>query len=132
EDVAVPVQRLASTCAGLQELFSANGYADAVIFGHAKDGNIHFLLTDRFEGDESLTRYNNFTDDMVDLILSAEGNLKAEHGTGRAMAPFVRRQYGDELYAVMQELKKAIDPRSEERRVGKGRRSRTRQQRADI
>ena len=111
EDVAVPVQRLASTCAGLQELFSANGYADAVIFGHAKDGNIHFLLTDRFEGDESLTRYNNFTDDMVDLILSAEGNLKAEHGTGRAMAPFVRRQYGDELYAVMQELKKVIDPR---------------------
>ena len=111
EDVAVPVERLASTCAGLQELFDANGYADAVIFGHAKDGNIHFLLTDRFEGEDSLGRYNNFTDDMVDLILGAEGNLKAEHGTGRAMAPFVRRQYGDELYEVMQELKKAIDPR---------------------
>src|SRR5699024_568370 len=52
-----------------------------------------------------------FTDDMVDLVLDAEGNLKAEHGTGRAMAPFVRRQYGGELYEVMQELKKAIDPR---------------------
>ncbi|MFH0411807.1 FAD-binding and (Fe-S)-binding domain-containing protein [Corynebacterium sp. L4756] len=111
EDVAVPVERLANTCAGLQELFDANGYAEAVIFGHAKDGNIHFLLTDRFEGEENLARYNSFTDGMVDLILGAEGNLKAEHGTGRAMAPFVRRQYGDELYDVMQELKKAIDPR---------------------
>ena len=111
EDVAVPVERLANTCAGLQELFDSNGYEEAVIFGHAKDGNIHFLLTDRFEGEGNLKRYNSFTDDMVDLILSAEGNLKAEHGTGRAMAPFVRRQYGDELYEVMQELKQAIDPR---------------------
>ena len=110
EDVAVPVERLANTCAGLQDLFNANGYDEAVIFGHAKDGNIHFLLTDRFEGEENLKRYNNFTDEMVDLILGAEGNLKAEHGTGRAMAPFVRRQYGDELYEVMQELKKAVDP----------------------
>ena len=111
EDVAVPVERLAATCAGLQDLFNANGYDDAVIFGHAKDGNIHFLLTDRFEGEKNLSRYNKFTDDMVDLVLDAEGNLKAEHGTGRAMAPFVRRQYGGELYEVMQELKKAIDPR---------------------
>src|SRR5699024_8714759 len=111
EDVAVPVERLAATCAGLQDLFNANGYDEAVIFGHAKDGNIHFLLTDRFEGEKNLSRYNKFTDDMVDLVLDAEGNLKAEHGTGRAMAPFVRRQYGDELYEVMQELKKAIDPR---------------------
>ena len=46
----------------------------------------------------------------MDLVLSAEGNLKAEHGTGRAMAPYVRRQYGDELYEVMQELKRACDP----------------------
>ena len=92
-------------------MINANGYDDAVIFGHAKDGNIHFLLTDRFEGEKNLSRYNKFTDDMVDLVLDAEGNLKAEHGTGRAMTPFVRRQYGDELYEVMQELKKAIDPR---------------------
>ncbi|AWB81373.1 FAD-binding oxidoreductase [Corynebacterium yudongzhengii] len=110
EDVAVPVDKLADTCQHLSELFDQHAYRDAVIFGHAKDGNIHFLLNDRFAGEEALNRYNAFNDAMVDLVLGHGGNLKAEHGTGRAMAPYVRRQYGDELYAVMQELKAACDP----------------------
>lgn len=110
EDVVVPVERLADTCEGLQELFGRFGYRDSVIFGHAKDGNIHFMLTDRFEGATALGRFEGFTDAMVDLVLDAGGNLKAEHGTGRAMAPFVRRQYGDELYDVMVRLKRLLDP----------------------
>ena len=111
EDVAVPVAQLADTCAALQQSFDRFGYEDAVIFGHAKDGNIHFLLTDRFVGDDALSRYDSFNEEMVDIVLSAGGNLKAEHGTGRAMAPYVRRQYGDELYEVMVALKQACDPR---------------------
>ncbi|MCQ4618496.1 FAD-binding oxidoreductase [Corynebacterium sp. CCUG 65737] len=111
EDIAVPVEDLADTCGGLQGLFDEYSYDDAVIFGHAKDGNIHFLITDRFEGDENLGRYDGFNEAMVDLVLGAGGNLKAEHGTGRVMAPYVRRQYGDELYEVMVELKRAVDPR---------------------
>ncbi|WZH38860.1 MAG: FAD-binding and (Fe-S)-binding domain-containing protein [Microbacterium enclense] len=110
EDVVVPVERLADTCEGLQELFARFGYDDSVIFGHAKDGNIHFMLTDRFEGARALGRFEGFTDAMVDLVLDAGGNLKAEHGTGRAMAPYVRRQYGDELYDVMVALKRLLDP----------------------
>ena len=111
EDVVVPVQSLAETCGSLQELFTEHGYEDSVIFGHAKDGNIHFMLTDRFEGDAALNRYNAFNEKMVELVLARGGNLKAEHGTGRAMAPFVRAQYGDELYDVHLELKAACDPR---------------------
>ncbi|WP_254359405.1 FAD-binding and (Fe-S)-binding domain-containing protein [Microbacterium hominis] len=110
EDVVVPVSELASTCGELQVLFERYGYRDSVIFGHAKDGNIHFMLTDRFETDEQLARFSGFTEDMVDLVLDAGGNLKAEHGTGRAMAAYVRRQYGDELYGVMCELKRLCDP----------------------
>ncbi len=110
EDIVVPTARLADTCGSLQDLFSRFGYADSVIFGHAKDGNIHFMLTDRFAGDEALSRYHGFTEQLVDLVLTAGGNLKAEHGTGRAMAPYVRRQYGDELTDVMWEIKRLIDP----------------------
>ena len=110
EDIVVPVPELAATCGALQGLFDRFGYRDSVIFGHAKDGNIHFMLTDRFEGDAALDRFVGFTDEMVDLVLDAGGNLKAEHGTGRAMAPFVRRQYGDELCDVMRELKALCDP----------------------
>jgi D-lactate dehydrogenase len=110
EDVVVPVHLLADTCSGLGELFDRYHYRDSVIFGHAKDGNIHFLITDRFGDDEPLRRYAEFTDDMVDLVLGQGGSLKAEHGTGRVMAPYVRRQYGDELYDVMVSIKRLIDP----------------------
>lgn len=108
EDVAVPLESLAGACERLVGLFDAHGYRDSVIFGHAKDGNIHFLLNESFGG--GAERYLAFTEDMVGLVLSAGGTLKAEHGTGRIMAPFVKRQYGEELYEVMVELKRLVDP----------------------
>ncbi len=110
EDIAVPVSELASTCLNLQKLFAQYGYDDAVIFGHAKDGNIHFLINEDFRDPERAERYRLFTEDMVDLILAKGGSLKAEHGTGRMMAPFVERQYGSELYALMVRVKSAFDP----------------------
>ncbi|MEV0215422.1 FAD-binding and (Fe-S)-binding domain-containing protein [Micromonospora sp. NPDC050695] len=110
EDIAVPMPRLTGTCDGLIRLFDRHGYPDAVIFGHARDGNLHFMLTQSFDTPAEIDRYARFTDDMVDLVLAEGGTLKAEHGTGRAMAPFVRRQYGDELYDVMRELKRLCDP----------------------
>ncbi len=110
EDVAVPMESLGEVCADLQVLFDQHNYADAVIFGHAKDGNIHFLVTEDFAGPESLKRYEDFTEDMVQLVLDKQGTLKAEHGTGRIMAPFVRRQYGDDLYRAMWDVKLACDP----------------------
>ncbi|WP_448808852.1 FAD-binding and (Fe-S)-binding domain-containing protein [Agromyces bauzanensis] len=110
EDIAVPVEQLAATCAALQDLFERHGYADAVIFGHAKDGNIHFLLTEDFTDEGAVARQERFTEELVELVLGAGGTLKAEHGTGRIMAPFVERQFGTELYAVMREVKALCDP----------------------
>ncbi|MDQ0727595.1 FAD-binding and (Fe-S)-binding domain-containing protein [Microbacterium sp. W4I20] len=110
EDIVVPVPRLLATCERLIELFAEHGYEGSVIFGHAKDGNVHFLLNERFDDPESVTRYRRFTDDLVTLVLSQQGSLKAEHGTGRIMAPFVRRQYGDELTDMMWEIKRLLDP----------------------
>ncbi|WP_190814061.1 FAD-binding and (Fe-S)-binding domain-containing protein [Saccharopolyspora pogona] len=110
EDIVVPVDRLADTCESLRDLFNVYDYRDSVIFGHAKDGNVHFMLTDRFESEEQLERYHLFTEAMVDVVLGHGGSLKAEHGTGRVMAPYVRRQYGDELYDVMLETKRLVDP----------------------
>ncbi|WP_328808048.1 FAD-binding and (Fe-S)-binding domain-containing protein [Nonomuraea antri] len=108
EDVAVPVHALAGLCDELTELFGRHEYERSVVFGHAKDGNLHFMLNERF--DTRLRRYADFTEDMVEAVLSRGGTLKAEHGTGRVMAPFVRRQYGDELYEVMREVKRLCDP----------------------
>ncbi|MDR1238233.1 MAG: FAD-binding oxidoreductase [Propionibacteriaceae bacterium] len=110
EDVVVPVASLANTCVELSKLFDEYRYEDSVIFGHAKDGNIHFMIVDRYEGDEAMQRYHDFTEAMVDVVLHYSGSLKAEHGTGRVMAPFVERQYGRELYEVMVGVKELFDP----------------------
>lgn len=110
EDIVVPVPALGRTCRELVRLFDKYAYRNSVIFGHAKDGNVHFMLTDGFASATELERYSAFTEDMVDLVLGEGGSLKAEHGTGRVMAPYVRRQYGDELYDVMRQLKRLFDP----------------------
>ena len=110
EDIAVPVTELLTTCEELIALLVKHEYTDSVIFGHARDGNIHFMINEEFENPAKLQRYKEFTEEMVELVLAHGGTLKAEHGTGRMMAPFVRRQYGDELYEVMWELKRLIDP----------------------
>src|SRR5690606_32340752 len=69
EDIAVPVERLGETCERLIELFDKHGYEESVIFGHAKDGNIHFLINERFDDAANLARYEAFTEEMVDLVL---------------------------------------------------------------
>ncbi|PZF80852.1 FAD-binding oxidoreductase [Jiangella anatolica] len=111
EDVVVPAPALGPAVRELQGLFDRYAYGDAVIFGHARDANLHFMITPRLDDPHELDTYAAFTEDLVDLVLGADGSLKAEHGTGRIMAPYVRRQYGDELYAVMREVKALCDPR---------------------
>ena len=110
EDVCVPLDQLADTCRDLTALFRKLGYVDTPLFAHARDGNIHFLLSERFDTEDGLLRHRRLTRELVRLILARKGVLKAEHGTGRAMAPFLYRQYGDELYDVMREIKHLFDP----------------------
>ena len=110
EDVAVPVANLDDMCQGLETMLEGHGYEGSVIFGHARDGNLHFMLNERFDEPGAVERYESFTNDMVDLVLGLGGTLKAEHGTGRIMAPFVERQYGAALTGVMRDLKQLLDP----------------------
>lgn len=110
EDVVVPPAALGSTVRELQELCSRFGYDDAVIFGHARDANLHFMISPDLHDQRQVRTYEDFTEELVDLVLQADGSLKAEHGTGRMMTPFVRRQYGAELHEVMVELKRLVDP----------------------
>ena len=111
EDVAVPIGRLAEATDDLQSLFRAHDYPDAVIYGHALDGNWHFILNQRFDTPESVAQYDSMMRDVVALVTGKyDGSLKAEHGTGRNMAPFVRREWGDAAYALMKDVKKLFDP----------------------
>ncbi len=111
EDIAFPVVRLGEAILDLQSLFKKHAYHNAIIFGHAKDGNIHFVVTQSFKDKTEVERYDRFMKDVVHLVVSKyDGALKAEHGTGRNMAPFVETEWGGELYLIMQKLKAVTDP----------------------
>ncbi len=111
EDVAFPVERLADATIDLTKLFAKHGYDNGIIFGHAKDGNLHFVITQSFNDQAAIDQYARFMDDVVNLVVERyDGALKGEHGTGRNMAPFVEKEWGAEAYRIMKRLKELADP----------------------
>lgn len=111
EDIAFPVEHLAEATLALQQLFKEHNYPEAVIYGHALEGNYHFILNQRFDSPQAIEQYDHMMRAVVDLVVDQyDGSLKAEHGTGRNMAPFVRREWGDDAYELMCEVKKLFDP----------------------
>ena len=111
EDVSFPIPRLAEATLDLQQLFQKWGYHEAVIFGHALLGNLHFVFTQDFGSDQEVERYKNLMEAVGDLVVNKyDGALKAEHGTGRNMAPFVEMEWGAEAYQLMKRIKTIFDP----------------------
>ena len=111
EDIAFPISKLGPAILDLQSLFKRHDYVNGIIFGHAKDGNLHFVITQRMSSADDIEKYARFIDDMVELVVTKyDGALKAEHGTGRNMAPFVETEWGSEALSLMKQLKQLLDP----------------------
>lgn len=113
EDVAFHIEDLPEATAELQALLARHGYEDACIYGHALEGNYHFILNQSFHTDEEVKRYEDLMNDVKTLVVDKyDGSLKAEHGTGRNMAPFVRYEWGDYAFELMKSVKQLFDPKN--------------------
>lgn len=111
EDIAFHIEDLPEATAELQQLIARHGYDDACIYGHALEGNYHFIINQSFSTQAEVRRYENLMNDIKTLVVDKyDGSLKAEHGTGRNMAPFVRHEWGDDAYKVMKAVKELFDP----------------------
>lgn len=111
EDVAFHIEDLPEATADLQDLIARHGYDDACIYGHTLEGNYHFIINQSFKTAEDVKKYERLMDDVKTLVVDKyDGSLKAEHGTGRNMAPFVRYEWGDDAFAVMKAVKELFDP----------------------
>jgi D-lactate dehydrogenase len=110
EDVCVPPERIAEGARDLQALLGEHGFLPGVA-GHASAGNLHFMLTPDFAKREDLERYEAFMSKLVELIVGKyDGSLKAEHGTGINMAPYVEREWGERATELMWRVKRLADP----------------------
>ena len=111
EDVAFPIDSLAAATIDLRVLLKKYGYNEAVIFGHALEGNLHFVFTQDFNSREEVDRYGHLMSEVSEMVVNKyDGSLKAEHGTGRNMAPFVEMEWGKEAYNLMKDIKRIFDP----------------------
>ena len=111
EDVAFPVERLAEATLDLQRMLIAHGYPEAIVYGHALEGNLHFVFTQDFGSAAEVQRYSRLMDAVCDMVVGTyDGSLKAEHGTGRIMAPIFAREWGAPAFALMQRIKALLDP----------------------
>lgn len=112
EDVAFHIEDLPEATAELQQLIARHGYDDACIYGHALEGNYHFIINQSFSTADEVKRYEALMNDVKTLVVDKyDGSLKAEHGTGRNMAPFVRHEWGDDAFRAMQTVKEIFDPK---------------------
>lgn len=111
EDVAFPPERFADGVARLDELLKKYEYDLAIMFGHALEGNLHFVFTQDFGIGSEIDRYQGFMDEVCTMVATEyKGSLKAEHGTGRNMAPFVELEWGKQAHDLMREIKELLDP----------------------
>jgi D-lactate dehydrogenase len=110
EDVCFKVDNLASATIELQQLFKKYNYNEAIIFGHALEGNLHFVFSQDFNSNSEVNRYSDFMDEVVRMVVDKyDGSLKAEHGTGRNMAPFVEKEWGAQAFNLMKRIKHTFD-----------------------
>lgn len=111
EDVAYHLETLPEATRELQEIVAEHSYDDAVIYGHALEGNFHFIINQDFSDPKEVKRYDAMMNDVINMTVDKyDGSLKAEHGTGRNMAPFVKREWGEKGYGLMREIKDLFDP----------------------
>ncbi len=111
EDVAFHIEDLPAATADLSALLDRHGYEDSCIYGHALEGNFHFIINQAFETRADIERYDGMIRDVVELVVNKyDGSLKAEHGTGRNMASFVEAEWGEKAFGLMKRIKALLDP----------------------
>ena len=111
EDICFEIKDLGEGIKQLQELFSKHGFKDsAIIFGHALAGNLHFIITPNLSQSGEFESFANLVEDMSAMVSSFGGSIKAEHGTGRMVAPFVELEWGAKAYAINRKIKEIFDP----------------------
>ena len=111
EDICFEIKDLGAGIKSLQELFKKHGFEDsAIIFGHALAGNLHFIITPDLNQNSEFESFANLVEDMSLMVSNFGGSIKAEHGTGRMVAPFVELEWGAKAYAINRKIKEIFDP----------------------
>jgi len=108
EDAAVHPSRLGEYIAGLREIFKKN-QAEASIYGHAGDGNLHVMVFLDLRKAEDIAKMERIAAETYELVWRLKGTISGEHGDGLLRTPYVPKQF-PRLYSAFREVKNLFDP----------------------
>ena len=109
EDICFPISTFAQGIDSITKLFEKFNF-QGIIFGHALSGNVHFIITPNLNDEKESQAFAEFMEAMVDSVIALQGSTKAEHGTGRMIAPFVEKEWGAKAYTINRRIKEIFDP----------------------
>jgi FAD/FMN-containing dehydrogenase len=111
EDSVVPPGKLGTYLSGVERILREEGAGmDAVVFGHAGDGNVHVNPLVGTLDPAWRERVRGILGAVADLVAGLGGTLAGEHGDGRLRAPLLTTIWGDEAVGEFRRLKEAFDP----------------------
>ena len=110
DDVVVRAERISELIRYLEEFFKGQRVPVA-IFGHIGNGNAHIVpllnVNDRQDFDKMVQGYHEIHSTVLERF---DGSICGEHGDGRVRAEYVRKMFGEELYGLFVQVKRAFDP----------------------
>ncbi len=108
-DVGVDTRHLADLIRDVEGIFGRLGL-QAAIYGHAGSGNLHLRpLFDRHAPDLPAL-IERVADEIYAAVFRYGGTITAEHGMGPLRAPYLAREWGEELFDYMRRVKGIFDP----------------------
>jgi len=81
------------------------------IAGHVGDGNFHIIPLMNMHDIHSHEVIRELSVKVYELVHEFKGSITAEHNDGLIRTPFVKMQFGEEVYKVFEEVKKIWDPK---------------------
>lgn len=108
EDVCFEIDKIGYGIEFIQNLFKKYRF-EGIIFGHALSGNVHFIITPNLDDATQRENFEKLVFDMAQGVAKVGGSIKAEHGTGRMVAPFVEMEWGKKAYAINRAIKGIFD-----------------------
>ena len=109
EDTAVAPEKLPDYMADFAQMLD-NLSLSCVYHAHISTGELHLRPIINIKEAEGLRKFREVAYETALLVKKYKGSLSGEHGDGRLRGEFIQLMYGDEVYALMQDLKKCWDP----------------------
>lgn len=108
-DVTVPISKYPDMVRLVRRI--ANEY-DLLIpcFGHAGDGNLHYIVLVDESDDEYIERALEAQTEIVHTAIEWDGTCTGEHGIGRGKREYLELEHGEDSVEVMRRIKRALDP----------------------